>query len=235
MAIPGGRVLTGVSGRVPAIHGTGDVAAAELATLLLLGAGAALATTFFKLPLRIPGSAIVWSIFPTALGIALVPRRGAGTIISATALATILALGAGGARTPGPGAAASLTLAGPLLDVALLAARTGWRLYAGFVLAGLVANLIAFAARGGIPGISRGAATAGGGYGGGPGGGLGGGGGHGLHRGLGAGPGAGAMGGHGLRYALLTYAACGLLAGLLSAVAWFQLQARPAGADAAQP
>ncbi len=225
MAIPGGRVLAGVSSRVPAIRGAGDVAAAEMATLLLLGAGAALATTFLKLPLRIPGSSIVWSIFPTALGIALVPRRGAGTIMSATALVTILLLGAAGVRVPGAGAAASLVLAGPLLDVALLAARTGWRLYAGFVLAGLVANLVAFAARGGIAGLLLGGAGPGYGpgsrHGGGMGGGMGGGLGHGA--------------GEALRFALLTYAACGLLAGLLSAGAWFHFRARPSAHGRARP
>jgi len=194
--------------RLPALGGAGSMAALELATPLLLGAGAALATTFLRIPLRIPGSAIVFSIFPTALAVALVPRRGAGTLASAAALATLGALRLGGAALPGAGAAASLLLAGPLLDGARAGARAGWRLYAAFVLAGLIANLAAFAARAGIPalGIAGGGAS------------------HGLHRGAGGGS---ALGGLGLRHALLTYAACGLVAGLLSAAAWFRFRAPP--------
>ncbi len=205
--------------RLPPLTRTEHIAAAELATLLLLGAGAALATTFLKIPLRIPGSAIVFSIFPTALAVALVPRRGAGTLASGAALATTLGLGAAGVRIPGAGATASLLLAGPLLDVALAATRAGWRLYLGFVLVGLVANLGAFVARAGALALvlgARGAAGSGPHRGGGGGGG-----------GSGMGGGAG-MGGFGFRHALLTYAACGLVAGLLSAAAWFRFRAVPA-------
>ncbi len=197
--------------RLPPLTRTGDLAAAEIGTLLLLGAAAALATTFLKSPLRIPGSAILWSIFPTALAVALVRRRGAGTLVSIAALATTLGLGFGGGRLPGAGATARLLLAGPLLDVALASARSGWRLYAGFVLAGLVGNLGAFLARAGLSALLLHGAGYGPHHGGGGGGGLGG--------------GAG-MGGRGLRYALLTYAVCGLVAGLLSAAAWFRLRPR---------
>ena len=172
--------------RLPVLTRAGDMAAVELAMLLLLGAAAALATLFLKPPLRIPGSSIVFGILPTALAVAL---------------------GFGGARMPGAGATASLVLAGPLLDLALAAARSGWRLYVGFVLAGLVANLVAFAARAGFPALGH----------------RSGGGGGGLPRGAGAGR---ALGGLGLRHALLTYAACGIVAGLLGAAAWFRFRPR---------
>ncbi len=218
-------VDAGRASRLPALGRPGDLAVVEVVTLLLLGAGAALATTFLKSPLRIPGSAILFSIFPTALAVALVPRRGAGKLASMAALATTLGLGFAGTRIPGAGATASLVLAGPLLDVALAAARSGWRLYLGFVLSGLVANLGAFGARAGVLAL-----VAGGGYG------------HGAHRGGGGGMGAGlggggGMGGQGLRHALLTYAVCGLAAGLLSAAAWFRLRPRPLArsADAPRP
>lgn len=219
MAIGDSSVDAGRASRLPALGRSGDLAAAEIATLLLLGAGAALATTFLKSPLRVPGSAILFSIFPTALAVALVPRRGAGTLVSIAALATTLGLGFGGVRVPGAGATASLVLAGPLLDVARAAAGAGWRLYLAFVVSGLVANLGAFVARAGVRALVF---HAGAGYG------------HGAHRGggggmgggfgPGGGMGGGGMGGQGLRHALLTYAACGLAAGLLSAAAWFRLR-----------
>ena len=47
------------------------------------------------------------------------------------------------------GALTSLTLTGPLLDVCVQRARTGWRLYLAFAMAGLGANLVAFFVRGG--------------------------------------------------------------------------------------
>ncbi len=218
-------IVESQASRLPPLTRPGDVAAAEVATLLLLGAAAALATTFFKSPLRIPGSAILWSIFPTALAVALVRRRGAGTLASVAALATTLGLGFAGVRTPGAGATGSLLLTGPLLDVALAAGRSGWRLYAGFVRAGLLSTLGAFVARAGLAalllhGAAYGPRHGGGGGGGGMGGGLGG--------------GAG-MGGRGLRYALLTYAVCGLAAGLLSAAAWFRFRPRPAPPATASP
>ncbi len=53
--------------------------------------------------------------------------------------------------------------------------------------------------------------------------------------GAGLGGGAGGMGGRGLRFALLTYALCGLVAGLLSAATWFRLRPRPTAAGAPMP
>ena len=64
-------------------------------------------------------------MFPLALGFALAPRRGAGTIMSGSALATVAGLGLAGARVPGPGVLAGMLLAGPLLDLALRWGREG--------------------------------------------------------------------------------------------------------------
>jgi hypothetical protein len=46
-----------------------------------------------------------------------------------------------------PAALLSVLLLGPVLDVALSGRPTGWRLYARFVAAGVVANCAAFATR----------------------------------------------------------------------------------------
>ncbi|MFH1268428.1 MAG: hypothetical protein ABIK89_22125, partial [Planctomycetota bacterium] len=89
------------------------------------------------------------------------------------------------------GALTSLTLTGPLLDLSLRHARAGWRLYAGFAMAGLAANLVAFVMRGGAKLL-------------------------GLEH-LGARPFSEWM-----LHASFSYLVCGLLAGLVSGVIWFQ-------------
>lgn len=125
------------------------ISAAEVATLLLAGATAAAATGFVRLGLGIPGHAIVLSVLPMALGLALVPRRLSGVVMSGGALGTAGALSAAGLTHYGVGAVTSMGLAGPLMDVALLGAVPGWRLYLRLVTAGLAANLVAFVQRGG--------------------------------------------------------------------------------------
>jgi hypothetical protein len=201
------------SSRMPALSRPGQaVSAIELAVLGLLGAAAAAATMLLDLRLRIPGHAILQSVFPMALGMALVPRRLAGSIMGASALATALlfqAVGAGG----GPGALTSLALTGPLLDLALLGATRPWRLYLGFVLAGLGSNLAAFFVRWGFRAIDL------------------------VHRAGGGGGGGGRRMAEWLALAPWTYTLCGLLAGLLSALVWFHLRRRrePAKAPGAAP
>src|SRR5262249_44745800 len=134
------------SGRVPAVASPDRPASAlEVALLVGLGAAAALATTLLDFSLRIPGHAILRSVFPMALGMALVPRRLAGTVMGASALATALVVGAARGGGPGAGALTSLCLTGPLLDLVLWGADRGWRLYLGFVLAGLGSNLVSLA------------------------------------------------------------------------------------------
>ena len=64
------------------------------------------------------------------------------------------ALGAGwlfaiaGARY-GSGSFVSLALLGPMMDVALLGLRSGWRVYVALVLSGVATNLLALVSRGG--------------------------------------------------------------------------------------
>lgn len=136
--------------RVRAIGRPGDrVSTLEVATLVLLGVTAAVMSGYVRIGLRIPGHSIVLAVLPMAFGFAVVPRQLAGTAMSASAVLTAALLSASGVRYFGVGAMASITAIGPLLDLALARARGGWRLYLGFVLAGLAANMVAFSVRGG--------------------------------------------------------------------------------------
>jgi hypothetical protein len=137
--------------RVPRIGPVGlhpDAARIELATLVALGAVSALLTTFVNFKLGVPGHHIIFAMFPLALGLALAPRRLAGSVMSGSALATIGGLGLAGTHVPGPGVVTGLLLIGPLLDLALRWGRTGPRLYGAFVAAGALANIGAFVVRG---------------------------------------------------------------------------------------
>jgi hypothetical protein len=127
-----------------------DKAAVQCGILVVFGAGAALASGLLDLHLRIPGHAILRSVFPMALGLALVPVCRGGTLMGLSALGTALVMRACGVGSFGAGSLTSLALTGPLLDVALIGARRGWRLYLGFVLAGLASNLVALCLRGGM-------------------------------------------------------------------------------------
>lgn len=133
--------------RLPSLARTATrVSAAELLTLLFCGATAALAVGYVKLSLGIPGHAIVLAAMPMALGIALAPRRLAGCTMSAGALGTAFALASSGARY-GSGAFISLTLLGPMMDIALRRVQRGRRVYLALVTAGVGANLLALASR----------------------------------------------------------------------------------------
>jgi hypothetical protein len=183
------------SSRLPAlIREQENLRAVEILLLLGTGALAALTSAFLDLGLRIPGHAIVRAVFPMAFGLAFVPRQLGGSVMGVGALATVVALRVGGSAALGVGALTSLLLTGPMLDLALWRAQRGWRLYLGFVLAGVASNLAAMAVRGGVK-----------------------------------------MGGldsiHGrplaewLPVATGTYALCGALAGLISALVWFRFSA----------
>lgn len=119
--------------------------------LFSAGMAAAVASTFLNFHLRIPGHAILRAVLPVTLGLALVPRRGAGCVMGGAALLTAAGLHVGGAAGEGLslGALASLTAVGPLLDWTLRRAETGRGRYVAFALAGLSANLLALAVRGG--------------------------------------------------------------------------------------
>lgn len=137
------------AGRLPSLSRARRISAVELLLLLLCGASAAAIVGFVKLGLGIPGHAIVLCVLPMALGLSLAPRRLAGSLMSAGAFGTAAMLSAAGRASYGAGAFASLCLIGPMMDVALSGARTGWRLYLGLVLSGVGANLLALASRAG--------------------------------------------------------------------------------------
>ncbi len=125
-----------------------NVSALEVLMLLLCGAGAATATGFIRLGLRIPGNAIILAVIPMALGYALTPRRLAGLVMSAGAFGTATAFSIAGLTRYGTGAIISLSVTGLIMDLALARARSGWRLYLGMIFAGIGANMLALASRG---------------------------------------------------------------------------------------
>lgn len=169
----------------------------EWACLLTLGMLAATAAVFLRLGLGVPGHAILRTVLPVALGLALVPRHFAGSAMSMTAFLTARAFQAGGFHGPGLPALTSLLLTGPLFDLALVGARPGWRLYARMALAGLVSNLLALGSRPTLLLIGFQFPSAG------------------RSEQLGW-------------ITVVSYAACGLAAGLISAVCWFRLRGRRA-------
>jgi hypothetical protein len=122
------------------------ISAAEIAVLLLCGATAAATVGLAKLGLGIPGHSIVLATLPMALGLSLAPRQLAGSIMGAGALGSALLLTAGGI-TYGSGAIVSLSVLGPMMDVALRRARTGSLVYVGLLLAGIATNLLALGSR----------------------------------------------------------------------------------------
>jgi hypothetical protein len=124
----------------------------EIGVLLAAGVVAGLTAAAPDFHLRIPGHAILRSIFPMALGMALVPRRLGGVVMACSALGTAFLLNGFGVAGLGAGAITSLSLTGPLLDAAVWRARAGWRLYLCFVVAGLASNLVALLVRAGAGG-----------------------------------------------------------------------------------
>ncbi|MEZ6066656.1 MAG: hypothetical protein R3B90_13340 [Planctomycetaceae bacterium] len=129
----------------------------EMLVLSLMGCVAAVASSLLDLHLRVPGHAILRVVFPMAVGLAVVPRRGAGFVMGGTALLTALALRfshVGSDAGMSIGALTSLTATGPLLDVALRQARNGRRLYLAMAVAGLGGNLIALVVRGAAKGLA---------------------------------------------------------------------------------
>ena len=173
---------------------TQDLQTVELGILLGLGAVAALTTVLLDFGLRLPGHAILRTTLPMVLGLALVPRRHAGAMMSIGALMAVLGMAIGGGRLPGVGAATSLMLTGPLLDLATRGAQDGGRVYRGFAVAGLASNSCAFLVRA-VPKLA------------------------------GIDPLGTRSLGSWLTVALLSYAACGLAAGLLSGMLCFRLDA----------
>jgi hypothetical protein len=140
----------GSSHRFPAVLRIGPcVSPLEFAALLLLGGATAVVSVWAKWSLGIPGHNILRVIFPMTLGLALVPRHGAASVMGISGTATALIFAAGGQRGLGAGAITSLALMGILLDLSLWRAQSGKSVYLRLILAGLAANLAAFLVRGG--------------------------------------------------------------------------------------
>ena len=136
------------AGRIPSISGIREhISAWEVFLLLICGSAAAAMVETIKLGLRLPGHAILLSMIPMALGLALAPRRSAGFIMSAGALSTAIILNQAGLVRYGAGSFVSLCLLGPTMDLVLAKARSGWRLYSGLILAGFITNGLALASR----------------------------------------------------------------------------------------
>jgi hypothetical protein len=123
------------------------ISTSEIILLLLCGAAAAATNGMLRTGLRIPGNAIVLSMIPMALGLALAPRHLAGFVMGAGALSTALTLNAVGLGHIGSGSFISLCLLGPVMDFAVKKVHSGWRLYAGLILAGICTNFLALASR----------------------------------------------------------------------------------------
>jgi hypothetical protein len=188
----------------------------ELAILLACGVLAAMAVAMVTVPLRIPGHAILRAALPMVAGLALVPRRSAGGVMSLGALAAVGVFYFGSIGNLQAAAVTGLLALGPAIDLALRDEPTGWRLYLRLALAGTVANLLAWGVRMMVA-IWFAAPLAGSGRGGGGGMGLGGGGGR-------------AVAHQFLEFwaaAILTFAVCGAIAGLASAAVWFKARSAP--------
>ena len=136
------------SARLPSLTRSRQrISALEVLLLLTSGAAAATVVGVAKLGLGIPGHVIVLAALPLAFGLSLAPRHLAGSVMSGGALGTAWLLRAAGVATYGSGSFVSLCLLGPMMDVALRGARTGWRVYAALVLSGVAANLLALGSR----------------------------------------------------------------------------------------
>jgi len=134
--------------RLPVWSRSTRVSAAELGLLLACGALAAMAVAALQqVRFQVPGHAILRGVIPMALGLALVPRRSAGTAMSVGAGVTAAFITLGGfGRIQAP-AMLSVLLLGPVLDLALAGQPTAWRLYARFIVAAVAANVLAFGLR----------------------------------------------------------------------------------------
>ncbi|WP_442485660.1 hypothetical protein [Aeoliella sp. SH292] len=203
--------------RLGRIVGTRDsINTRELAILFACGVLAAMAVALVTVPLRIPGHAILRAALPMVAGLALVPRRSAGGVMSLGALAAVGVFYFGSIGNLQAAAVTGMLALGPAIDVALRGEPTGWRLYLRLALAGMAANLLAWGVRMTAALLLAGAGS-GRGMGGGGGMGMGGGGGGGVaHNFFDFWP-----------MALVTFALCGAIAGLASAAVWFKSRSAP--------
>jgi hypothetical protein len=180
------------SSRLPPISRAAGLSVVELASLLVCGALAALAVGLVHLSLRMPGHAILRGVLPMAMGLALVPRRWTGIVMAIGAGITATAMNAVQIGLFPPTSMLSVLALGPVMDVALLGKSTSWRLYARFVAAGAVANLLAYALK--MAGVELSIETGGGGQ----------------------------IGRFPWPTVLISFLFCGALAGFIGAAVWFR-------------
>ena len=128
-------------------HSQARPTALELLWLMGCGVLAATAVGILEFNLKIPGHAILRAVFPLVCGLAIVPRRGAGTTMSLAAGLTGMAMHLGHWGELSAGSFTSLIVTGPMLDFALRNASSGWRIYLHVALAGMAANWLALGAR----------------------------------------------------------------------------------------
>jgi len=185
--------------------GTESVSVSQMGVLFLCGAGAAAAVSWLDFSLKIPGHAILRAAFPMALGLAIVPRKGAGTLMSGGAMATAAILRFGGWAENGLGSLTSLCLMGLFLDLALRGCRNGRRIYLALIVAGVLTNLAAMSVQ-----VAA------------------------KYYGWGGGGGGKSLAAW-LPFASFTYPLCGALAGLLSAIVWFRWHSSSEHSNPAHP
>jgi len=141
----------GLRSASPLARGTNSTSATLIRFFLAFLAGglAAACTTLIDLKLRLPGHAILKATLPVALGLAIAPQRFSGLVISGGAFTGLTILKRFFGIGSGLGATASLLALGPIVELFLWNARPNWLLYLRFAAAGLAANCVAFAIRGG--------------------------------------------------------------------------------------
>ena len=125
------------------------VAVADYALALVAGLTAACAVALIDLAIRVPRHAILKATLPIAAGFALAPRRFAGGAMATGAIGGLWGLNALFGLGIGMGATTSLVVLGPLMELMFWGSRAGWPLYLRLAGAGVLANLCAFAIRGG--------------------------------------------------------------------------------------
>ncbi len=101
------------AGRLPSLAQVRQrISAVELLILFASGAAAAVAVGKAKLGLGIPGHSIVLAALPMVLGMALAPRRFAGSVMSAGALGSAWALAGAGVADFGAGRSSAFACSG---------------------------------------------------------------------------------------------------------------------------
>src|SRR5262245_257129 len=106
----------------PLARGDSRISTLEIVALLVFGALAAIAVSMIHMSARVPGHAILRAVFPMAAGLALVPRRSSGLVMSAGAILTTAFLRLGNFGEIQSAAFVSLLALGPMLDLALASA-----------------------------------------------------------------------------------------------------------------